>query len=205
MPIEKTELPARRRSPAQARGEERVDKILDAAGQLIAEVGCERLTLAALADRSESTMGSIYHFFSNKEQVVDALVERLAAELTSIPGQVLTPELGALPLDQFVHGLVERLAGFAELHPEIPDLMGRVVERRSFSSVDADIAHRLEAIIRSRRPRMAAGERRVIVRFTMELVRGGIRLIARGDRNARKLFQKELELALLLYLRSRIE
>jgi len=48
---------ARRRSPIQNRGERRVERILNAAAALLAEVGYDALTLTDVAERSGSAIG----------------------------------------------------------------------------------------------------------------------------------------------------
>ncbi len=194
---------ARRRSPIQNRGERRVERILNAAAALLAEVGYDALTLTDVAERSGSAIGSLYHFFSNKDQLVDALVERIAVRLRALPAFVLKPSLVELPIESFVHGLIEPLAAFAGEHPELPELMGRVIERNA--SLDSEIVERLDSLIRTRATRLATGERQLVVRITIEVVRAGIRLLARSPKSSRKAVIAELETVLASYLRSRID
>lgn len=88
----RTSLPVnytQRRAPVQARGERRVDAILDAAAALIAEVGYEEITLRAVAKRSGAAIGSIYHFFPDKEALVNALLERVLAGIRELFPTVL--------------------------------------------------------------------------------------------------------------------
>lgn len=68
--------PAVRRRPAQRRSQERVDRILDAARDLLADGGYEALTMKDLAARADVAIGTVYQFFSGKQQVVATLGER---------------------------------------------------------------------------------------------------------------------------------
>jgi len=49
-----------RRVPQQDRGQRRVEKILDAAAEVIAEVGVQAATTNAIAARAETSVGSLY-------------------------------------------------------------------------------------------------------------------------------------------------
>jgi AcrR family transcriptional regulator len=64
---------APRRIPQQKRGQRRVDGFLRAAASVIAEMGYERATMSAIAQRSHSSVGSLYQFFPNKLALAEAL------------------------------------------------------------------------------------------------------------------------------------
>ncbi len=65
-----------RRLPAQQRNAIRVDRILDAAGQLVAERGYEAMTTSHIALRAKCSPGVLYQLFSDKRAVVRALSAR---------------------------------------------------------------------------------------------------------------------------------
>lgn len=193
---------AQRRAPIQARGERRVDTILDAAAAQIAEVGYEELTLRAVAKRSGSAIGSIYHFFSDKDALVDALLERLVAGIRELYPKILTPELERGSVASFVHGMIDPIVRFAVEHPEVPELMGRLFDR--VGPVDVAIAARLDVIVRGRAPAMAPSDRARVVRLTIGIVRAGIQLIAAASPTGRAAAQAEVEMALVAYLGARL-
>lgn len=68
--------PAGPRAPAQARGQRRVDGILDAAAALIQESGVGGLTVHGVAERAHTSIGSMYHFFPDLDAVMAGLIER---------------------------------------------------------------------------------------------------------------------------------
>lgn len=72
---------AARRSPVQRRSRERVERILDAAADLISEQGVAGLTTRAVAARAGVPVASIYQYYADKDEIVVALVERDAAEM----------------------------------------------------------------------------------------------------------------------------
>ncbi|MGJ4930086.1 TetR/AcrR family transcriptional regulator [Bradyrhizobium sp. HKCCYLS2038] len=69
------------RAPRQARGRERREQLLDAAAALIAESGLAAVSMHATAARAGASIGSVYHFFRDKDQMLDALAERHDVEL----------------------------------------------------------------------------------------------------------------------------
>ncbi|WP_217141498.1 TetR/AcrR family transcriptional regulator [Streptomyces sp. AC627_RSS907] len=65
-----------RRAPVQRRSAERLARILDACADLLDEVGYDALSTRAVALRAAVPIGSVYRFFGNKRQMVDALAQR---------------------------------------------------------------------------------------------------------------------------------
>lgn len=65
-----------RRTPSQHRSRVRVERILDAAGALVADRGYEATTTSLIARRARVSPGSFYQFFSDKQSVVQALSAR---------------------------------------------------------------------------------------------------------------------------------
>ena len=64
------------RAPLQARGQRRVDAILDAAAGVISESGVGGLTVHGVAERAGTSIGSMYHFFPDLEAVIRGLIDR---------------------------------------------------------------------------------------------------------------------------------
>ncbi len=65
-----------RRTPSQDRSRIRVGRVLDAAGQLVADRGYEATTTSLIARRAGVSPGSFYQFFADKRAVVEALSAR---------------------------------------------------------------------------------------------------------------------------------
>lgn len=87
----------RRRVPTQARSRERVERILDAASQIVAAEGIDGLTTRSIADAAGLPVASLYQYFSDKEDVLLAICERdmaemdeqVAADLAAVDGLTL--------------------------------------------------------------------------------------------------------------------
>lgn len=57
-----------------------VAKIVTTAASLLRKTEPDRLTTNAIAEKAGVSKGSIYQYFSNKEEILDAAIEQLAAE-----------------------------------------------------------------------------------------------------------------------------
>ncbi|MBA1274569.1 TetR/AcrR family transcriptional regulator [Stutzerimonas azotifigens] len=64
------------RPPRQARGQQRIDIILDACGRLLRKQGEAALTMHGIAREAHTSIGSLYHFFPDKQSVLKALGDR---------------------------------------------------------------------------------------------------------------------------------
>lgn len=67
-------------APKQARSQLSTSRLLDAAADLIAEGGYERMTLSAIAKRAGYTHGLVTSRFGSKEGLLWALVERMVVD-----------------------------------------------------------------------------------------------------------------------------
>ena len=84
--------PARRRVPQQVRSRDRVQRILEVAGEIVVEQGVEAVTTRAIAAGAGLPVASLYQYFADKEAVLLALVERDIAEMDA----QVEEDLGAL-------------------------------------------------------------------------------------------------------------
>lgn len=108
---ESSEPTTMRKVPRQARSQQRVTQILDAAAQVFADQGYEAATTNAIATRAGVSIGSLYQFFPHKEALMDALVERYAAGMRD----VLTID-PTLPFETTIDRLIDSLAAFDAAH-----------------------------------------------------------------------------------------
>lgn len=107
------------RSPRQARGQRRIDTILDAAEALVATVGPAQTSVQEIARRAGASVGSMYHFFPTKDAILAALADRYAERLHEVAGCVAAEARARAdgPLCDFVAGLVDPFAGFIAANP----------------------------------------------------------------------------------------
>lgn len=65
-----------RNEPVQARSAARLETLLDAAAQVVDEVGYERLTTAMVADRAEASIGTVYRYYPDRIALLQGLSAR---------------------------------------------------------------------------------------------------------------------------------
>jgi AcrR family transcriptional regulator len=80
------------RPPRQARSQETLDRILDAAETLVAEKGFEDSPVAEIVRRAGSSVGAFYARFHDKEGLLHALYERFYDEAVATTDATLAPE-----------------------------------------------------------------------------------------------------------------
>jgi AcrR family transcriptional regulator len=98
--------------PQRSNGKLRVAAILEAAADVIAEKGYDGATMAEIAARSSTKIGSLYRFFPNKESLADTIVvsarknldavfDRFDADVHALSVRALADDLMALIFELF--------------------------------------------------------------------------------------------------------
>jgi AcrR family transcriptional regulator len=85
------------RAPQRSNGVKRREAILKAAADIISDVGIAGLTLHAAAKRAKSSIGSMYHFFSDKDQLLTALRDQHREDMDELMSHV-----SAISVDDWV-------------------------------------------------------------------------------------------------------
>lgn len=78
-----------RNEPVQARSTARLTRLLDAAAEVIDEIGFERLTTAMVAERAGASIGTVYRYFPDRIAVLQSLSARSTAEFIDEVGAVV--------------------------------------------------------------------------------------------------------------------
>jgi AcrR family transcriptional regulator len=89
------------------------DALVEACARLLPELGYERLTTQAIAERAGVGIGSLYEYFPGKDAIIGVVVERLVERVMSR----LTTDLHAIlahPSDDGVERWIERLFEIVE-------------------------------------------------------------------------------------------
>ncbi len=133
-------------APRSARREATRQRVLDAAREVFAEMGVIGGTVEDICERAGFTRGAFYSNFADKDDVVDALVERehdrllghLESSFALVDGQIAEgPDLASAVtslVDQILRSVpVDRQLSLVQTELEIfairrPDLAGRFVE-----------------------------------------------------------------------------
>ncbi len=94
--------------------------ILDAAREIIAELGIDGLSMRALAERADYSPSTLYRYFEDKDDILDALAKQAADAVQATPSKRTTASDD--PLDSLLQSGL-RLYDFACEHPMQYQLM----------------------------------------------------------------------------------
>jgi AcrR family transcriptional regulator len=198
-----------RRVPRQSRGQRRVDLLLDAAAEVIADQGLQAATAEAIALRARTAKGSLYQFFPNRDAVVAALAMRFADELRAVHEKAFATDPHGLSVERLIDRIVKPLAAFHDRNPAFrrvfatvdapPDSTGSAPVRLRAQLFDSFV-DRLDLLFAARNPALPARVRR---RTAMVCASIGQALLARRDRapaSEKKPILDELRRVLSAYL-----
>lgn len=84
-----------RKRPGQQRSHQMVDILLEASGRVIARQGLAGLTTNKVAAEADVSIGSLYQYFANKQELLEALLERMVLDMTHLVDARMTQLLAA--------------------------------------------------------------------------------------------------------------
>ena len=106
--------------------------ILDAAMPLLAAHGVDALTVKAVADELGISSPAVYHYVSNRDDLLDRLCERVAAEVNRNVANELEPEMA------WNDGVVAVLLEMDRTFARYPGVAARVLPTRRPSRAEAE-------------------------------------------------------------------
>jgi AcrR family transcriptional regulator len=192
----------RLRQPRQLRGERRVETILDAAAAIVAEDGLPALTVQVLADRAQTSKGSLYHFFPDLRAVLCALADRHSAALTALSSEMIgdtSIPWAELSLSEVTDRFLAPLA-YLKAHPDLlalartPEAIGRSTRRLA---PYRDLAAH---VLRCRCSRLTPRQRLAGASAMVAMVDGVVSYGLRADDVSPEQMITELQRALCAYL-----
>jgi AcrR family transcriptional regulator len=135
----------------QRRSAERVQRMLDAAQQLVADIGYEALSTTLIAERAEVSIGSLYQFFPDKQAVVRAVALRNLERFEERVGSLISTlefrdwwDVVSAVLDEYI-ALHHEIPGFSVIRfGDIADIYLLEAGRDN----DAVVAERLSELLR---------------------------------------------------------
>ena len=177
---------------------------MDSAASLFAEHGYEAVTTNAIAERANTSIGSLYQFFPNKEAVLHALNARYLKALGRVTDEALAKADPGRPLTELVSDVVDVLSAFHVRHPGFQAVFygahgSKELEQAARTAAD-EIVARLEALYELRRPGLEPARRRMVAVTSMELMKAMLALAAIGDEAGRQRVTREAKTVLERYL-----
>jgi len=114
-----------RRNPRQMRAEATVDAILDASFQLLEAEGVEGLTTNHIAARAGVSIGTLYQYFANKQDILAALAQRRAASVRDAIAETIIREPHIGSVRQIVRALMHGFEGSPRTREALLDALFR--------------------------------------------------------------------------------
>ena len=192
-----------RRVPTQARARERAQRIIDAASHVFAEAGFEAATMEGIAERAETSIGSIYQFFPNKLALFNALArnyhEKLRAFFDVLLGGPLLEQPWTDILDHGVDAFAlfhEQEAGFRAVWVGLQVTPEIIVEGEA---LNREFAKRIEAVLAAKLAGLPAKMQPVVATMMVEILTAMLIVSARRPGEA-KVLMNETKALLRRYL-----
>jgi len=196
-----------RRTPKQARGQLRVDVILDAAERLTQTMSWEKISTNHIAKEAGIPIGSLYQFFANKHAIAHALVQRYVASVEEAFAG-LPEDLDGKTPEELVTIVFNGLMVMTQQHQGLHSLLVTGNDASDIGQISAPIRDmlrsKIEAILAVRAPWMSAEERKVHALVTQVTNRAAFAQAAllNGQGNkatAKKLLQRAREMQIAYY------
>ena len=190
---------ADRRVPVQTRAQQRVASFLEAAAELIAEVGYEAATMTEMAVRTGASLGCVYQYLPNKEAIAQALHRQYNDELEAHLAP-LWQDARQLNVREIGERFVERMGEFVEQRPAYWLLLSAPIplERR----------HRLREqvgqVLAAANPRLGEAATRLTAAVAVQILQGFGQLQATTPTKAKAMLTAEYRTALGSYLHARL-
>src|ERR1700761_676064 len=111
-----------RSDPQQERSRARQRALLDAAEEILGEVGADGLKMREVARRANLPIASVYHYFPSAPALIRTLVERMLDELRAILTQGVVRAERARPgeAERALFTIIDAAGDFMEIRPTLP-------------------------------------------------------------------------------------
>ena len=163
-----------RRAPQQARAQQRVDAILNAAEAAFGEVGYEAATTNAIAAQAGIPIGSLYQFFPNKGAILQAVAQRYATGFFAV-FQAVLPDLSKSNINAIVNALIDALFAFGLKHAGFVGIALHASEGGAMwdltQQFQQTVVERTATVIHQVAPDMSMNECRLHARISKSAIR----------------------------------
>ena len=194
---------ALRRRPRQARAQERVERILDAAEQVFAEVGFGTATTNQIALQAGTSIGSLYEFFPNKEALARSLAERYITQIGPVYETLLVDEPTLLGSELVIRIIESFDRYFREQPGAVPLLNGRLTSPELLAAgekLQAAMVAGIDRLLAIRRPDVLAEHRITVSSIIAEVIRSMLVMADSVPLSRRRVIVRETERMINGYL-----
>lgn len=200
---EETDRPVASRVSRQARGQVRIDAILAAAAAAIAKGGLAGVTMHALARQARTSIGSLYHFFPDRDAVLDALYERhriairqITRQFDEIPSTTWLELSAAATIERLIIPYVEYMQRNVDYLP----LRHSRTSVQAYKADDADFLRVIRHVIDIRLPGTDRTERQIYAAVLQAAAAGIVQVGFQTDPLHAEAHLREIPRVLAAYL-----
>ncbi|MEM7116489.1 MAG: TetR/AcrR family transcriptional regulator [Chloroflexota bacterium] len=106
-----------RRIPKQARSKAKVDAIVQAAAEQLQAMGYEGLSTVEVAKQAGVSVGTLYQFFDNKDDLMEAIAEDHVKAMETFRSELFSPDAIYVPSDILIDRTIDWLVDHNIEHP----------------------------------------------------------------------------------------
>lgn len=169
------------RAPQQERGQRRVEQILDAAELVFAEEGVDGATMQRIAERAGASVGSLYHFYPNKDAIVEDLGRRYADAIRDTNREAMPLSMAHAPLEELFERVVDfqfhfiaRTPAFAAVHDAVQRNCAAIND-----ALNQAISGHVGQFLALRYPTLPEPQRAASAMLSVQVVHSGIELVGK--------------------------
>jgi len=96
-----------RNAPVQGRSKKRAKQIIDVTGELLERVGFDDLNTILIAKEVGISIGSLYHYFPNKQAIMHAMGKQWLAEIEQVLQQYDSWDIENMSLEESVKKMLQ--------------------------------------------------------------------------------------------------
>lgn len=202
------EKPLRRvRTPLQDRARRRREDLLDATARLLERGGYDAVTTNAVAREAAAGIGTVYEYFPSREDLLRGVLERYRTRLEAVFDAAIARQHE--DWQRMTEATVDAFADFWLREPGYRALWGALHASPLLAETgrawgDA-FTERFAELGIGATASLPPARRRLIARVSVHLVSGLLQHAVQAPARARRALIQETKLALVAYLRARLE
>jgi AcrR family transcriptional regulator len=187
--------------PQQERATRRLANFLEAAEVLFVEIGYEATTMTAIAERSGSGIGTLYHYFPDKQSIAFALFNQYTQKVEAY-WKPLIEQAETLSHTEFAETFLERVIEFLRERPAYLQLHAAPIRFSRDPAARRALRVAIANAFRAKDPSLTNENAMLAANITLQMVKGMTTLYAEAGSRAKLLIVAEYKKALTLYLGS---
>jgi AcrR family transcriptional regulator len=191
-----------RPTPQQERAARTHQLFLDTAEQLFVEAGYDAMTMTAVAERAETSIGALYRWFPDKTAVAASLLARYTVEIEQ-DWSSLIASAHTLTTAKFVESLIDRTREFSQRRPAYFILRDARIKVSRSAAARKTLREAFVQAFQAKKTTLSYEETILIANVVVETVKGFLSVIAATPPNRRAPVTAEFTKMLSLYLEAK--